>query len=401
MVKAFNEKDIIELDLFKERGISLANRDISQEYDEKTKKYISRINFSGFELDENDEIVYFFPFRYKIIDLELDGIKLFKTIYKHVQKRPELYFGKKADNNFVSNYPFASFFKIFEYYLQHGLYSEYYEISATRKTSKVNWKKTISNSKKYIIDNTLFLDPIFYKSTLRNHTFLTDCMTFILEYTIDKFGNFMGLSSLGFNVPSLKFLDNRKEVVKELFTIKASTFNTKTNMLIDEMIKFFEQINIGGSYHIKHYNFASIWEDMVNNYLNKKFVRAYENYIDLSGEDERNTFAKRTFYPNKINPSQNIQPDNYLEDSSNIYIFDAKYYEPEQIDYKQICYNVFLSGSIKNLSNVYSALLVPNEFRKTIQFFEVDPAINTDLDNLKINIEYIDMRDVIKVWLES
>lgn len=399
MEKIFNEKDIVDINFFYDKGINMSRRDISQEFDIKTNEYISKINFSGFELDQEGNINYFFPFKYHVQNLKEDSIKLFRTIFKHIQKRPELYFGKNSNNSLVSNYPFASFFKVLEYYLNFGLYSEYNVKTTTRRTGKINWKSTISSSNKYLIEDTLFFDPVQYKNTLRNTNFISDCMAFILEYTIEKFGQFMGLSSLGLKIQPINFLENSEVVVKELNNIKSYTFNTKTNILIAEMINFFNRLNIGGSYYLKHYNFDSIWEDMVNSYINRKFIGFDSNKIVLSGENQNNNFSKSTFYPNSINLGHNIQPDNYMKKDEKIYILDAKYYEPVTIDYKQLCYSMFLSGSIQELGKVYSALLVPHTERKTEAFFAMNTDLNFDLKELKINIEYLDIRDVIDSWI--
>ena len=157
MKEYFNEKEIVDLDALRAVGVNLCSRDVSKEYDEKIKKTIYKINFTGFEVNNKGNIVYFFPYEYRTGSLEKDGELLFKTIYKHIQKRPELYFGERANKDFRSNYPFESFFEVFNYYLENGLYIEYVDKVTNRHTGKVNWKHTISKSDKYIIDNMIFL----------------------------------------------------------------------------------------------------------------------------------------------------------------------------------------------------------------------------------------------------
>ena len=193
MKEYYNEKDIVDVDLLRKAGINLCNRDVSEEYNEKLKKTIYKVNFTGFEVDGQENIVYFFPYEYNVACIERDGELLFKTIYKHIQKRPELYFGKNANNEFKSNYPFESFFEIFNYYLEHGLFIEYFDKVTNHQTGKFDWKHTISKSDKYIINDMIFFTTPYYKNILGKTNFMTDCMSFVLEYTIKKF-NFIYIS---------------------------------------------------------------------------------------------------------------------------------------------------------------------------------------------------------------
>ena len=399
MKEYFNEKEIVDLDALRAVGVNLCSRDVSKEYDEKIKKTIYKINFTGFEVNNKGNIVYFFPYEYRTGSLEKDGELLFKTIYKHIQNRPELYFGERANKDFRSNYPFESFFEVFNYYLENGLYIEYVDKVTNRHTGKVNWKHTISKSDKYIIDNMIFLTTPYYRNILSKKNFVTDCMSFVLEYTIAKFNFIFGIKTLGLNYSDLNFLENKELVIRELMNLNTAIFNSKTKKLLNSIIRFFEEIKLGGNFYFKHYSFKSIWEDMVQEYLNDKFRGYIGCSMDLGGSNEHNKFRKKSFYPNLINLNHNIQPDNILKKNNNIYIFDAKYYIPTGIDYKQICYSLFLSGNIDGLKNIYSALLIPGKTRQTKEYFLMNSKLNYDLKNLKINLEYLDVHDVMEFWI--
>ena len=51
MKEYFNEKEIVDLDALRAVGVNLCSRDVSKEYDEKIKKTIYKINFTGFEVN--------------------------------------------------------------------------------------------------------------------------------------------------------------------------------------------------------------------------------------------------------------------------------------------------------------------------------------------------------------
>lgn len=62
----------------------------------------------------------------------------------------------------------------------------------------------------------------------------------------------------------------------------------------------FKSVNIGGSYYLKHYNFAKIWEDMVTLYVNKKLVGINNKFLDLSGDGQENNFKREPIIPMKF-----------------------------------------------------------------------------------------------------
>ena len=402
MPEIYNEKDEIDeinIDKLKKKGVCLSNRDTTEEIDYKNNRSIFKINFTGFEIDNKGEVVYFFPYQYKVHSLKHDAVTLFKTIYMHIQQRPELYFGEKKDSFLKSNFPFESFFEIFEYYKENGLYVEYYDQVLNRHTSKVNWKFTISNSEKYIIDDSIYFQTLYYRNTFERENFITDCMSFIIEYTLSTFSFIFGVNSLGLKYKDWKFLENREFVIRKLTLLNTRIFNSKGKKLLNAIIRFFKENKFGGNYYLKHYNFDSIWEDLVQHYLNNKFNGISKGMIDLEGSFTGNRFKKIPYHPNLNNANHSIQPDNILIENGKTYIFDAKYFLPTGIDYKQVCYSIFLARNISDLKNIYSALIVPGEERKKIEYFIMDPDLNKDLSDLKISMEFLDIRKVMEFYI--
>lgn len=80
--------------------------------------------------------------------------------------------------------------------------------------------------------------PHYIIKTSRSSTFISDCMSYVLEYTIKKFGNLLGLGSLGLQTDNKNFINYKDQVIRELFIIKSTSFNDITNKLIDSLIDF-------------------------------------------------------------------------------------------------------------------------------------------------------------------
>ncbi|HEN7061928.1 TPA: hypothetical protein ACH34K_000989 [Streptococcus agalactiae] len=401
MVHFYNEKDFIDVDYLKNLGLKINKRDTTTVYDEKTKMDQQRLNFVGIDVDKDNNMFVFLPYSYEVKSIKDDTKALMKTIYKHMQKRPELYFGKDSKEIFDSNYPFSSFFEVYDYYLNYGLYVEYKDDITIQKSGRLSWRNIIKKSQKYIINDNMFFAPLYYKKTSRSSTFISDCMSYVLEYTIKKFGNLLGLGSLGLQTDNKNFINYKDQVIRELFIIKSTSFNDITNKLIDSLIDFFKSVNIGGSYYLKHYNFAKIWEDMVTLYVNKKLVGINNKFLDLSGDGQENNFKKRTYYPNEIHPDQKMEPDCVSIIDNRLYILDAKYYEPLDIDYKQICYYLFLKNYYDDISEIYTSLISPSNVRKSDINFKMNEKFDPMLKDIQINIDYIDIREVMKFWNEA
>jgi len=91
MNEYFREKDTVDLTLLKEIGINLCGRDIIEEYDEKKGENIYKLNFTGFEIDNQGNVIYFFPYEYRTDSLEKDGEFAWEC-----RNCGHIHFGKKA-----------------------------------------------------------------------------------------------------------------------------------------------------------------------------------------------------------------------------------------------------------------------------------------------------------------
>ena len=85
--------------------------------------------------------------------------------------------------------------------------------------------------------------------------------------------------------------------------------------LIEHLINFFNFLNEGGVYYLKHYSFNTIWEDMVMNYLKFNYKEVNDNQIVFDENDSRHiTFTKPSFHPNLAKTEQFFTPDYYYAD---------------------------------------------------------------------------------------
>lgn len=377
---------------------------------EKTNQSEYVYNFVGFVSNQDNDLMFIFPKRFKIEDIEADSRLTFECIAKHMQQRPDLYIGENSNEVFESNYPFAAFFEVYNYYANYGLYIEEKTFIKTNIGGRVSWKDTISRSNKYFVGGNNVLFPIYYRKDYPFTNFITECMVYVIDYTINKFGFLIGLESTGKDFPEIDMFEDKEFIILFLQQMRQQTFKDSEQILIDNLIVFFMKINTGGNYYLKHYAFSSIWEDMVTNYLCNyyKEINASHEIVFDKVTPMHLTFSKTSFHTNKAKKAQYISPDYYGSDHSNQLIFDAKYYSSVNgMNYKQIAYVFMLRemretlSSPQKYSKTYSALILPSEHRKTKMHFMMEPLFGKSSLDVIITEEYIDIVDVMKTYIEN
>ena len=108
------------------------------------------------------------------------------------------------------------------------------------------------------------------------------------------------------------------------------------------MINFYRKIRSGKKFYFKHYNFSSIWECAVRKYLSS-FYSSYDEINGFIYGEPHLDFEKKSFNPNIVNPKNSISIDGYATYDKTQIIVDAKYYDDiTTINYKQVCYYLFL-----------------------------------------------------------
>lgn len=400
--------------LVRANGFSInASRDIKNEsiYDlltgEKTDKSEFVYNFVGFISNEENDLLFVFPKHFKIGNVEADSRLTFGCIAKHMQKKPHLYIGENSNETFESNYPFAAFFEVYNYYASYGLYLEEKALVKPNIGGRVSWKDTISRCDKFLVGGNVALYPIYFRRNYRFTNFIYECMVYVIDYTINKFGFIINLEPTGEIFPELDLLEEKDHIITILQQIRQQTFKDIDQILIDNIIKFFSKINVGGNLYMKHYTFSSVWEDMVTYYLCSyyKEINIKNEIVFDKSSSSHISFAKRTFHTNAAKTAQYISPDHYGADHSSQLIFDAKYYiHVTGMDYKQIAYVFMLRETRDSLSlpqkfvKTYSALILPSDHRRTKMHFMMEPLFGKTSTDVIITEEYLDIADVMKTY---
>lgn len=395
------------------KGFELHDNDFRRNYvidnntGEPTDDYKFVLSFVGFLVNGENDVFSVFPKNFKVNEIHKDSSKLFDVISKHIQKRPDLYLGSEYGKRFKSNYPFASFFGIYDYYTRFGLHFEDRKYIKPNIGGKVNWKETIRLSDKYLSNNQFSMFPIYYEKKYYYSALLTECMIFAINYTIDKFGFFIEFEKIDRDYSESFFFDEKELIIDNLHLLRQQTFKDNLLILIDHLINFFSELHEGGSYYLKHYAFSSIWEDMVMDYLRVYFKEVQSDKIVFGGRRNNEiNFSKPSFRPNLANRNHYFTPDYYYTEKDTQLIFDAKYYtEVKGMDYKQIAYYIFLNeyrddpNKVIKYAKTHSALILPGEKRESKIHFKMDPQFNLTNRNLVISEEYLNIREIIDFYI--
>lgn len=366
------------------------------------------LNFTGFIIEQNNTFVSFPKhFNSNFTTVKKDIQLLFSTIMKHYQENQNLYFTKSV--NLKTNYPFNAFFDIYNYYTKFGIYRE--EIIETRPgySGNISWRKTIKNSSKVISKKGLVFLPLQVKRVKKKEVLISECMSYAIDYTLQHFSLFLNLPRVGGNSLQKNLLENKNIILRELYSLRGEIFKDIQKKLLSDLIIFFEQVPKGGTYYLKHYTFSSVWEKMVECYLNYHFINIDSGKLIFDDKKKlRNSFSKVTFYPNAANLEQNIQPDHYLEKNNEQFIFDAKYYNKiDGINYKQVAYYFFLknysedgSSHKKKYSITHNALILPGTKEQQVHF-SFNPKFNSEEQLFTIYEYYLDCRKAMESYLNE
>ena len=343
-------------------------------------------------------------------------IKLLYGVIRKYSERSEssskakAYIG--AYEGYDSDYPFESFFAIYDYFQRYGLYKEKEEKIAPGSSGKVSWKKTIEKAQKIVSNGNLIFAPIYVKKKNLNSVFITDCMAFIIDHTIEHFHDFLSLRNTGCNRDRFDYFGNIDFVISQLNQYSNRVFKDIHKQLITNMISFFDQYKHrtkakGGKIHVNIKYFDKIWQDMVGLYLNKHFVG-----IDSTGDgldfDEHQTrspivFRDKSFMDiDDSNHHFYIDIDHVALDGNTLYIFDSKYFfEAKQLNYKQYSYNEILRYLFPGVTEIFNALLLPGEKRNELHFSLNKAYTGSRMVGNKIIEQYLTTRTVMEDYLEN
>lgn len=334
---------------------------------------------------------------------------LFDVIHKYITNKNASaikYAGNKVD--FESDYPFSSFFSVYNYFQQFGIYREQIVKTKAGYHGKVSWKDTIKKSTKVYSNGNIVYFPLYVKQNKSKDVFISDCMAFAIDYTLERFPFLFSMPKSNHKLSSFDFLDNVQYVIQHLQSFQNEVFKDINKKLVQDLIDFFSGLDghhRGGDIHVKIKYFNLVWGEMIENYLNSHFKEVdsvnSKLIFDINQMNSRIKFTKKTFNIDKSDNKFTIEPDHYFIDNELQYIFDAKYYSNlEHLNYKQYSYHEMLKSK-QEKNKTISALLIPSEEdnSSTIHFSLADEFIQQGEHGTSIIAQKINIREVMKCYI--
>lgn len=399
-----------------ERQFDFSEGDIK--YLKKDRKKV--FDFVGF-ITSNNETLAVFPKHYFPQYQEIarnnhcfpgsyDANLLFKVISTYMQEnlnrraQSDKYFGDQKE--YDSDYPFSSFFEIYDYYRKYGLYYEDEVIVSRGQHGKISWKDTIRKSNILISNGNIIFSPLYSKSMNQKTHFISECMAFVINHTIKTFPFFLHMQCVGGFVPNFDYMANSTYVLKQLYRYRNFVFKDIHQKLVSSLITFFEELKQkkhGGNVYVKISFFDRIWERMVEKYLNHYFAgvdpTSGEIFFDTSQETSSVRFVDKTFVVDDSPNAFKIRLDHYGLKDDKQYIFDSKYYyEVSELNYKQFAYDVLLQSLNQN-SNTYNVLILPGPPHSSIHLdVKLDYRCPTLL-NHRIIEQYLDVKTIMEHYV--
>lgn len=371
-------------------------------------------DFVGF-VYKNDKILVVFPKHYNdnLEKINNEDVELLFKVIRQYNMDPnralaEKYYGYKK--NFKSDYPFEAFYKIYDYYMKYGLYKNNVIRERANCNNKISWKTTMRKSNVIISNGNLLYFPLYSKSEEEKHTFIGECMTFIINHTIELFPFVGGIKRVNEMINPIDIIKNRESVLKELYVYKSKVFKDSEINLIDSIIQYVKEIkkiSNGGAIHINIKYFNLIWERMINKYLNEHFERVdNQNRKLIFNKDKiHNIKFKAESMPidQRYKDKNIIRPDFYFENENSVYAFDAKYYRDlNDIEYKQVAYTLLLGNrQLKGQKDICSALFLPGTRPNGLHVL-----LNKEFEQMKegcnyIIEQYMDVKMLMKNYIEN
>ena len=319
------------------------------------------LNFVGFVI-LGEEVLISLPKHYaassQLNEMRYNDINLlFEVLLADQVRNVQNYIGEVKE--FESSFPFRAFFGIYRYYQQFGLYHETNIVTRASYSGKISWKDTIRKAANVISENNLVYLPLFIKETQNKQVFISRCMAFAINYTLQTYPMFVKGKAINVGFNNFDFWRNKGYVVGRLKKAYNEVFKDLHKQLVRDLIDFFSSIPEGGNITIKHYNFELVWEAMVEEYLNDYFIGVDDNGLKFSQQrlPSSNKFTKMRFNADKVHPLNRLEPDHYLHNREEQFIFDAKYFSRVyDLNHKQVAYYTFLRNQAHQ---TYNALILP------------------------------------------
>lgn len=371
----------------------------------------------GFVYKENKILVVFPKHYYNKADIDRfnqtninlgSDIKLLYNVIKKYGKTKNTTFSYLgAVDGYDADYPFKPFYEVYDYFQKYGIYKEKETRVVKGTTGKVSWKDTLRKSNKIISGGNLIFSPFYVSKKNFNEVFLTECMAFIIDYTIDFFNAFLSMKKTGIKY-KFDFLNNIDYVLMQLKMSQSNAFKDSQKQLIQSMIEFFEQFRgkaNGGRVHVKIRYFNMIWQCMIARYINRHFVSidATKGAAVFDEKIDNSTvyFADTTFKDiDKSYHRFQIDVDHIAFVNNILYIFDSKYYaDISKLNYKQFSYNEILRYHYPGVVEIANILLLPGEEHSELHFSLSDKYVGPRKIGTKIIEQFLPPKKVMQDYL--
>ena len=401
--------------------------DISRELLQRVSQNIKEIStasgdryntfdFVGLAMTNSGELLVVLPKHCtKSANPENDAFMIFRLLNK-LKRDSTVHNMGPSYETIESDFPFSAFYKIYDFFDQHGLYLDGNRQIRDSPPGKINWKITISKSSSFLLNNSLFIFPIYYQRQKQVLAFISECMACAIDFTINHFGMLIDLPDTGFTSyeECEDLIHSQKEVVVKLEEIRASIFQDSLLSLIDSLLEFYKAVRQSYGFILRDSQFNYAWEVLVHHYLSNHFAGFEPTTREiLIGDNPRSAQLERQVSFdgfNRAHPEMRIVLDNYAFDrnTGTQYIIDEKYYSSmTEFNYKQFAYTVLLHEHPQNgikATVTYSAMILPcetNSFRlHFIPDSHYSPALK-QLDGIIITEQYLDIRKVIEDYLSN
>lgn len=411
MLSVFCDSDVVPVDL-KPSLRKIALECCQFEFDRAARAHIAKFDFVGLIFDEDGDGLVVLPkkCRKDSTNSSSDAQLLFKVLNRLDRMSMLRPLGNDDRQPSESNYPFASFFSIYDYYLKHGIYLSRVLDSRPAAHGKIDWKTTISKSHRLVSKDSLYMYPTYYKVQSAAGSVIADCMAYAINSTARKFGALLGVAPVR-GYEKITKIDDAENVIRCLQLAKTQTFVNETRNLIDCLIDFIQKVPLGYGLVLRDCNFDKSWELLVNAYLARHFdgFDACSHRIKLTdkniGKELKYQKVFRGF--NKANLNMAIFIDNYGEDvkKKERYIIDEKYYQDlNTLNYKQLFYTLLLDSSFPDNTapSIYSCMILPSsewDFKEHFRPNEQFSQSLADMKSILIMEEYFDVRDLLVDFL--
>ncbi len=390
------------------------------EYSDQLKANVFHI--VGFVFREKNMLAVFPKHYYELHEIEklnqtnleaVDDIRLlFHVIKKYSETErttasAQTYMGADGSDRYDADYPFAPFYELYDYFRTYGLYREKENKIISGGSGKISWNTTLHKSQKIISGGNLLFVPLYVNKKNDRQVFITECMAFVIDYTIDYFHSFFSMKKTGLKIAEFDYFRNIDYICSKLREAKHEVFKDMHKKLVQILIDFFVQYkekSTGGSVHVKIRHYDMVWQKMTAQYLNRHFAGVnplnHAAQFDLSLKTSAVQFSAQTHRADASHHGFAISLDHMAYADHILYIFDSKYYKAlDQLNYKQLAYGEILRCYYPDLEEMHNILILPGRERADIHFSFAPAYVGNRRIGTKIVEQYIEPQIIMNDYL--